>query len=256
MEINAYIDELSVHLKERIEPTMDEYGIKLASFYVNEISIPEEDPSVIKLKDALSKRAEMDIIGYNYQQERTFDTLEGAATNKGTNSSAIMGAGLGLGMGVGMGGTVGGAFGSLAQELNTSGSSSKECPQCHVKVPEGQRFCGSCGCDTYIDSGKKDKKIVCAECGAQLSSNLKFCPECGDKYDPCPECGADLPKGVKACSECGYTLPMKCSRCNADIPKGVKFCPECGESLVRKCPKCNTAIDGTPKFCPECGEKL
>jgi len=30
-------------------------------------------------KSALAKKAEMNILGYNYQQERSFDTLEGAA---------------------------------------------------------------------------------------------------------------------------------------------------------------------------------
>ena len=34
---------------------MDEYGIKLTSFYVNEVSIPEEDLAVKKLKDAWQK---------------------------------------------------------------------------------------------------------------------------------------------------------------------------------------------------------
>ena len=42
---------------------MEEYGLELTSFYVNEISTPEDDPSVGKLKEALSKRAEMEIIG-------------------------------------------------------------------------------------------------------------------------------------------------------------------------------------------------
>ncbi len=257
LEINAYIDELSTYLKERIEPTMNEYGINLASFYVNEISVPEEDPSVVKLKEALSKRAEMNIIGYNYQQERTFDTLEGAATNKGAASSGIMGAGMGLGMGVGIGGTVGGAFGSLAQELNTSSGSLKECPKCHTKISQGQRFCGNCGCDTEeTESIKKENKVICAECGAEFDSKVKFCPECGNKYIPCPKCGADMPEGAKVCDKCGYELPMQCPKCNADIPKGVKFCPECGEPVAKKCSKCNAVIENNPKFCPECGEKL
>ena len=43
---------------------MEEYGIELVTFYVNEISVPEDDTAVKKLKDALSKKAEMDIIGY------------------------------------------------------------------------------------------------------------------------------------------------------------------------------------------------
>ena len=66
LEMNAYIDEISQYMKETICPIMEEYGLELTSFYVNEISTPEDDPSVEKLKEALSKRAEMEIIGYNY----------------------------------------------------------------------------------------------------------------------------------------------------------------------------------------------
>lgn len=82
LEINAYINEISENLKERISPTFEEYGIELVNFYVNDISVPENDESVKKLKTALSKKAEMDIVGYNYTQERSFDTLEGAAKNE------------------------------------------------------------------------------------------------------------------------------------------------------------------------------
>lgn len=107
LEINAYLDEISEHLKERMIPAFHEYGIKLINFYVNDISVPEDDPAVKKLKEALAKKAEMDIIGYNYVQERSFDTLEGAATNPGSGQSGLMGAGIGLGMGVGIGGPLG-----------------------------------------------------------------------------------------------------------------------------------------------------
>lgn len=69
----------------------------------------------MKLKAALSKRAEMDIVGYSYQQERSFDTLEGAATNPNSMQGGMMGAGIGLGMGVGVGGAIGQQFGGLAQ---------------------------------------------------------------------------------------------------------------------------------------------
>ena len=76
LEINAYISELSNHIKETMQPVFDEYGITLVNFYIKNISIPEDDPSVIQLKDALAKRAEMNIVGYNYQQQRSFDTLD------------------------------------------------------------------------------------------------------------------------------------------------------------------------------------
>ena len=258
LEINAYIDELSDYMKERIEPTMQEYGIKLVNFYVNDISIPEDDSAVIKLKEALSKRAEMNILGYSYQQERSFDTLEGAAKNTSSSSAPLMGAGIGLGMGVGLGSTVGGAFGGIATEINTNKSlATKECPKCHAQMDANQRFCGSCGFDSEsIEKETKQVKIICSKCGCELTEKCKFCPDCGKKYNPCPGCGADLEEGITKCPDCGYEKPQKCPKCGVDIQKGVKFCPECGESLAKKCTKCGTAIEGNPKFCPECGENL
>ena len=90
LEMNAYIDEISQYMKETICPIMEEYGLGLTSFYVNEISTPEDDPSVGKLKEALSKRAEMEIIGYNYQQERSFDTLENAVSHGNADAGSVM----------------------------------------------------------------------------------------------------------------------------------------------------------------------
>ena len=92
---------------------MEEYGLELTSFYVNEISTPEDDPSVEKLKEALSKRAEMEIIVYNYQQERSFDTLENAVSHGNADAGSVMGAGMGLGMGFGVGREMGNQFSSM-----------------------------------------------------------------------------------------------------------------------------------------------
>lgn len=259
LEINAYLDEISNYMKERIEPSMDEYGIKLVSFYVNDISVPEDDPAVKKLKDALAKRAEMNIIGYNYQQERSFDTLEGAANNQGSMSSNLMGAGLGLGMGINVGNAVGSQFGDASKVLNTASVTKKECPLCHTILESNARFCYACGHDSEKKEPEKGKNdtIACSNCGASYPANVKFCPECGDKYNPCPNCGADMQANATACSTCGYELPVPCHNCGALLEeKKHKFCPECGTSLAKKCPKCDAVINGNPKFCPECGEKL
>ena len=259
LEINAYIDELSSFMKEKIEPVMEEYGIRLLNFYVNDISLPEDDPAVSKLKEALAKRAEMNIIGYSYEQERSFNTLEGAAKNPGNSSAQIMGAGLGLGMGVGLGGAVGNAFGSISGEINTSSKPSmKKCPNCHEDIDANQRFCGICGFDTTQKEEKKEekKRLTCSNCGCDINENVKFCPECGNKYNPCPQCGYDMEEGATKCAGCGYELPKKCPKCGNDVPANVKFCPECGEMLAARCPKCNAIVEGNPKFCPECGEKL
>ena len=190
LEINMYLEELSDFLRERIAPVMADYGIALTNFYVNDISVPEDDPAVISLKNTLAKKAEMDIIGYNYVQERSFDTLEGAATNPGSGSSDLMGAGLGLGMGFGMGGGFGNAFGEMAKNLSVSIGAggavepASRCPSCRAVVPNGQRFCGACGYDfsnapASAASPSAVSPRFCTECGAPLGASVKFCGQCG-----------------------------------------------------------------------------
>lgn len=262
LEINAYIDELSSFMKNRIEPEMAEYGIKLVSFYVNEISIPEDDSAVKKLKDALARKAEMNIIGYNYQQERSFDTMESAVKNDSMGAAPFMGAGMGIGMGVGVGGAMAGSMSNIADKMTFDAKKDDftECPNCHSDVPKAQKFCGACGYNVTKPIGEEQKtpetiKKVCGKCGTE-NKGTKFCIECGKKYNPCPECGADMEEGVICCKVCGYEPPEKCPDCGVELPKGVKFCPECGTSVAKTCPKCGIAVSGTPKFCPECGESL
>lgn len=259
LEINAYLEEISDFLQQRMVPVLDEYGIHLINFFVNDINVPEDDSAVKKLKDALAKRAEMNIVGYNYVQERSFDTLEGAATNPGGGQSGLMGAGIGLGMGVGIGGAFGSQAGSIAGNIHTA--ESRQCPRCQMVMDPNARFCPHCGFDTDQPGpgagGAKDTdRATCSRCGALFARTVKFCPACGKPYHPCPACGADMPEGADKCPACGKPLPKKCPKCGADVEPAAKFCPECGAPLVKACPKCGATIAGTPKFCPECGERL
>lgn len=55
------------------------------------------------------------------------------------------------------------------------------------------------------------EQIACANCGAMLSANSKFCPECGNKIEIkkpsfCSECGEPITEGSKFCSGCGTKL--------------------------------------------------
>lgn len=255
LEINAYLDEISTHLQEKIGPVMAEYGIKLVNFYVNDINVPENDPAVEKLKAALTKKAEMEIVGYNYVQERSFDTLEGAATNPGAAQGGLMGAGIGLGMGMNLGNVIGG---QLGQMINVG--ELKKCTACGNSMLAAQRYCSACGTEngklaTEVAAAAKDT-TTCNECGHVYPRSFKFCPECGDKYNPCKYCGADIPDNVDVCPVCGKTESV-CPKCSFVLTDPLpKFCPECGEALHKKCTTCNAALEGNPKFCPECGSKL
>ncbi len=249
LEINAHLNEISTELQNSLSGTLEEYGISLVSFYVNDINIPEDDPSVNQLKSALAKKAEMDIIGYNYQQERTFDTLESAAENQSNNT--VMGSAIGMGMGFGIGGAIGAQAQNMAENLNTN-SKMIECPACKQKVNAGSKFCPSCGKNL---EEKPEQDIRCSKCGCTISVTTKFCPECGNKCNLCTSCNTDIPDGVYTCPKCGKSIPKNCPECGKQLDRNAKFCDNCGYSFIKKC-SCGAVLNDGTKFCPECGNQV
>ena len=216
LEIHARIKAISNGIRDELSEEFSKYGIDLINFNVSEIIPPENDPSYIQLKKALAKKAEMSVIGYTYQQERTFDVLDAAAVNEGAGAN-IMNVGMGLGMGLNVGGAIGGAMGTAVRNITPDvGPSSTE----------------------WDTSAENESVIKCPNCGNKLPDKAKFCLECGAKIEPpleegftiCPGCGEKVPKG-KFCLECGAKLIKICSQCGAEIVEGAKFCLECGSKL-------------------------
>ena len=202
LDLPAMIDELSNVCKQRITEEFDKYGILITNFYIESINYPEDDPSVVKLQDALAKKAEMDIVGFNYQQERTFDTLETAAGNEG-NAGSVMGTGMGLGIGLGVGNAFGGAAAQMGTQLKPDQQPTKKCVKCSTENPIDNKFCSSCGSKMDIT------KIKCYKCGKENDEGIKFCGECGTNL-----------------------TESKCSKCGTSNLPGTKFCKECGEKLI------------------------
>ncbi|MGS0648493.1 SPFH domain-containing protein [Komagataeibacter melomenusus] len=95
------LDGLSVDLRQALAPAFEEYGLSLTQLAIQSINVPDNDPGVQALKSALAEKAAMNIVGYSYQQKRSFDVMETAAGNEGT-AGGVMGAGMGFGMGAAM----------------------------------------------------------------------------------------------------------------------------------------------------------
>jgi hypothetical protein len=94
---------------------LENYGLEVLEFSIQNINVPQDDPSVVKLKEAKDMAARMKIAGKDvYQMERSFNVMEHAAKNEGMGGQ-FMAMGAGLGAGVGVGGTMGNMF---SQNLN------------------------------------------------------------------------------------------------------------------------------------------
>lgn len=160
LEINTYLEEISKYMESQLTPILNQYGIRIVNFYVNDINISEDDPGVRKLKQALSKKAQMNIIGYNYQEERSFNTLEKAASNRGM-AADVMGSGMGLGIGMAMGVPIANAFSEMTNNFNISSPKNemKECSNCHTQISKKEKFCSKCGFDTSKNKNEKNYNL-------------------------------------------------------------------------------------------------
>lgn len=262
LHISSCLSEISDSLNNLLSDEIDTYGLRICSFMVNSISVPENNPTVIKLREAMEKRAEMNIVGYTYQQERSFGVMEKAAENEGNGN--IMNAGMGMGMGLGMGVPMGGAMSGMAQQVVRQVASpapaeklEKPCPKCGKAVDAAMAFCPYCGSSMKAKAKTADEeKITCSKCGAQVAKGMNFCPECGNHFHLCPECGSDNIPEASVCVKCGKAFPKPCPKCGNSVPASMKFCPECGNRMIKTCASCGKELVPGMKFCAECGTKV
>jgi membrane protease subunit (stomatin/prohibitin family) len=91
LDMAANQNKFSEQLKAELDLPFFDYGLKLCSFYVQSVTLPEE------LQKYLDKRSSMNLVGdlNKYAQFQASDSIEAAASNPG----GLAGAGVGLGAG-------------------------------------------------------------------------------------------------------------------------------------------------------------
>ena len=174
-EINSYLEDMSNEAVEKVRAEFEAFGIEPLNFYFGSVNVVDDDEGIKKLKAAMAERATMNVMGYNYQQKRSFDVMESAAKNEG--GSSLLGAGVGLGAGMGMGGAFGQMASQMGQYINPQAQAQPQpqasgavCPSCGQPVIAGAKFCMNCGA-----------KLVCPKCGQPLIPGAKFCMNCGQQ---------------------------------------------------------------------------
>jgi membrane protease subunit (stomatin/prohibitin family) len=95
LDMAANQDEFSKTLKDILAPAFVDFGLELTSFFVQNISLPEE------LQKVLDKHTSMKMLGdlHKYTQFQTAESIPLAAQNEGGGA----GMGVGLGAGIAMG---------------------------------------------------------------------------------------------------------------------------------------------------------
>jgi membrane protease subunit (stomatin/prohibitin family) len=122
LNISAHLEDLSETARQKIVPAMEKYGIVLETFYFESLSVPEDDPSYLKLKQIKEKAAELNVVGRDiYQLDKSMDVLKTAAGNEGM-AGLMMQSGMGAGMGMMMGAQLGQQSGQMMTQMPPAGS--------------------------------------------------------------------------------------------------------------------------------------
>lgn len=197
LDLAANYDEISGQAQKKLDAGFQNLGLKLESFYVENISLP---PEVEKMLDT---RTQMNMAGNlsQYAQFQAANSIQDAAKNPG----GMAGAGIGLGAGAVMGSAFYQAFAPQPQApapAQPQSSGMAACAQCGASVPEGSKFCPKCG-------NPVNQAARCVKCGSELQPGVKFCPQCG-----APQSG-----------------PSVCKTCGKEMNPDEKFCPQCGTKV-------------------------
>jgi membrane protease subunit (stomatin/prohibitin family) len=103
LDLASKYDELSDVARKKLDPDFESYGIELARFFIENVSLPEE------VEAAIDQRTRLGVLGNHlgqYAQMQAADSIKVAAANPG----GLAGAGAGLGAGVAIGNMMGNAF--------------------------------------------------------------------------------------------------------------------------------------------------
>ena len=173
LDLAANYDELAGYAMAALNPKLAPLGLALASFVIENISLPEE------VEKAMDRRTSMGVVGdlNRYTQFQAAEAMREAANNPNGGM-----AGMGVGMGAGM---------TMAQMFNQSMNMAQQPQQ-------------------PVQQSQPAKGGFCAECGGALTPGAKFCPNCGAKQQAaasaCPGCGNPVNPGAKFCMNCGQKL--------------------------------------------------
>jgi membrane protease subunit (stomatin/prohibitin family) len=242
--LSAYLDELSEYLKNVLNSFWNNLGLELLQFNITTIDIDKTTEEGRKVAEAIATQASMSITGHTWQQEQMFNTANNAVDGFGNGNGGLIGGLMAMNMMGGMGGGGNVGSGMMNPQFNQPTFSGNNQGNQSNAAGQEQQF----------------KMVYCSNCSKKFPNTTRFCPHCGDPYNPCPKCGTDNDEKAKRCVSCGTPLQSgggNCPHCNAPLAPGATFCGDCGKQVQSgdTCNRCGTTLSPSVKFCPKCGNK-
>jgi membrane protease subunit (stomatin/prohibitin family) len=243
-QISAYLDSISEYLKSTMLSFWADLGLELTKFYITSIEIDSSTADGKRVLEAISQQSTMSITGHTWQQEQMFGVANNAVDGLGNGNGGLIGGLMAMNMMGGLGGGGGTGTGMMQPQYNQPAfGDNKQNPQGQAPQAEQQI-----------------REVYCSNCSKKFPNTHRFCPHCGDPYNPCPSCGTDNDQNAKRCVSCGTLLLPEagaCPHCNTPLVAGSTFCGNCGKQVMssENCSRCGAAFPPNVKFCPKCGNK-
>lgn len=177
-DMNENLFDISKEVKEQLKPIFADYGIDVLQFFIESITVPDEDFNAVKkAKEANTSRR---IQGYTWREERQMDIAETFAGNEGTIGN-VGGAVGGFMIGKAFGGNIADFTKDVLNTENVSASNPSENVQ-----------------------NKTSSACFCSQCGNSLTEDMLFCPKCGTRQaKQCANCHTRLLPDAAFCHKCG-----------------------------------------------------
>ena len=178
----THLTEYSEMLFHMIAEIFSNFGLKLLSFSIAALEM-HRDENRKRLEEALARKAEMGILGSDWDKIQAVDVMKGYSQNPGPGGMA---GGIAAGMSAvplinrmmrGFSSGLEAACGTGApQGRQTASEGEIVCGTCGTAAQIGQNFCSQCGKPLKV-------RRICPACGTEVVGKGHYCGECGRKMD-------------------------------------------------------------------------
>lgn len=189
----SFITSKSRELGKYMSDTLDEEWNQMRGMEVQsvglKVSYDEESQNLINMRNKGAMMSDAAV-----QQGYVAANVAEGLKDAGSNANGAMAGFMGMGIGMNAGGNMMGGYQQNPQYRPTPGQNPPQTPApqpaaavvqnasadgwtCTCGAVNTGKFCSECG----EKKPEAPKKRFCSNCGAELTENAKFCPECGTK---------------------------------------------------------------------------